>query len=394
MNYLGLYIHIPFCLSKCGYCDFYSVKATERTQSAYIDALLMQMKEYTIATKDKIFDTVFIGGGTPTSINNEDLIKIIKTAQKRFNIAKSCEITVEVNPRTIDDKGLKNLYKAGVNRLSIGLQSIHGNELKALSRVHSFKDFAECYENSVQAGFENINVDLMYGIPNQTLESFYATLKKVVSLKPAHISVYGLKIEPGTKFYELGDNLKMLLPDEDTEFQMYSMCCELLEKSGYDHYEISNFARKDCECKHNLKYWKCMEYVGLGVSAHSYFCNYRFSFKKDIKDYIKSFNYNQDNMQNIGVFDLERYNLFDEHTEIKPNERVGEFIMLGFRLKNGINKIKFARLFGRDFDQLYYDRIEPFIDSGHIIRTESGYAFSREGMFVSNYILSRILDFG
>ena len=393
MNYLGLYIHIPFCQSKCGYCDFYSVKASERVQDAYINALLMQMKEYTISTKNNIFDTVFIGGGTPTSIKNNDLLKIIKTAQKNFSISKGCEFTIEANPRTIDEKDLKNLYKTGVNRLSIGLQSIHDNELKALSRIHSFEDFSECYENSQQAGFENINIDLMYGIPHQTLQSFYATLKKVLSIKPAHISVYGLKIEPGTKFYAMRENFQMFLPDEDTERNMYLMCCELLERNGYNQYEISNFCRKGYECKHNLKYWNCMEYIGLGVSAHSYFNNYRFSFKKNIKDYIKSFSYNQNNMENIGVFDLERYNLFDEYTEIKPNERIGEFIMLSFRLKSGIDKNKFARLFHKDFDYQYYNRIQPFIDSGHIIQTTSGYALSREGMFVSNYILSRILDF-
>ena len=393
MNYLGLYIHIPFCQSKCGYCDFYSVKATERAQDAYVEALLMQMKEYVLATKDKIFDTVFIGGGTPTSIKNVDLLKIIKTAQKCFSISKGCEFTIEANPRTVDYKGLKSLYKAGVNRLSIGLQSIHANELKALSRIHSFDDFTECYENALQVGFENINIDVMYGIPHQTLGSFYDTLKKVISLKPSHISAYGLKIEPGTKFYVMSDKLKMSLPSEETEREMYLMCCELLEKNGYNQYEISNFAKKNYECRHNLKYWNCSEYIGLGVSAHSYFGDYRFSFKKNIKDYIKSFSYNQKNMQNIGVFDLERYNLFDEYTEIKPNERIGEFVMLSFRLKNGINKNKFARLFHKDFDYMYYHRIRPFIESGHILPTERGYAFSREGMFVSNYILSRILEF-
>jgi oxygen-independent coproporphyrinogen-3 oxidase len=233
----------------------------------------------------------------------------------------------------------------------------------------------------------------MYGIPNQTPKSFYDTLKKVISLKPEHISAYGLKIEPGTKFYKMGGDLRRLLPDEETERDMYLMCCELLERNGYMQYEISNFARDGRECRHNLKYWNCTEYIGLGVSAHSYYNNFRFSFKKDIKEYVKNFSYNQNNMQGIGVFDRERYNLFDEHTEIKPGERIGEFIMLSFRLAKGLDKHKFAKLFGKDFDESYYIKIKPFLGSGHIIKTNLGYALSREGMFVSNYILSRILNF-
>ena len=390
---MGLYIHIPFCAAKCGYCDFYSVRAGEKTHEAYINALIKQMKEYSVSAKENTVDTVFIGGGTPTCIGIDRLLSVIKNIKNLFGLSRNPEFTVEANPKTIDLKGLKKLYKAGVNRLSIGVQSAHDNELKLLLRIHNYNDFLECYENARSAGFENISVDVMYGIPGQTLKSFHDTLKKAVILKPAHISAYGLKIEPDTLFHKNLDKIQKYLPSEENERKMYFMCCDLLERNGYKQYEVSNFAKNGRECRHNLKYWTCSEYIGLGTGAHSYFSNYRFSFKKDIKEYIKNFNYDETKLQGMDIFDYEKYNLLDEHTEIKPNERLGEYIMLGFRLKSGIDKNKFAKLFCMDFDNLYYHKIAPFLNSGHIVKTDAGYAFSTEGMFVSNHILGKIVDF-
>ena len=352
------------------------------------------MKEYSLPAKSNLTDSVFIGGGTPTYIGTNRLLKIIKNIKSFFELSKNLEFTIEANPKTIDLKGLKKLYKAGVNRLSIGLQSVHDNELKLLSRIHNYGDFEECYQNAQAAGFKNISVDIMYGIPAQTVKSFYETLKKAVDLNPAHISVYGLKIEPGTAFHRNFEKIQKYLPSEDDERKMYFMCIEFLEKHGYRQYEISNFAKKGYECRHNLKYWTCSEYLGFGTGAHSYFSNCRFSFKKDIKEYIRNFSYDETRLQRVDMFDFEKYSLFAEHTEIKPNERIGEYIMLGFRLKSGIDKNKFALLFYMDFDRMYYEKIAPFINSGHIVQTSNGYAFSPEGMLVSNYILSRILDFG
>ena len=290
-------------------------------------------------------------------------------------------------------KDLQKLRKSGVNRLSIGLQSAHGRELKIMSRIHNFNDFIECYENVKSAGFENVNIDVMYGIPTQTVKSFYETLRKTAYLKPTHISAYGLKIEPGTVFYKNLDKLRPYLPGEEEERSMYLMCCEMLARDGYEQYEISNFAKSGYECRHNLKYWTCSEYIGLGTGAHSYFFNCRFSFKKDVKKYIENLNYDESNLEKVDMFDLDRYNLFDEHIQIMPNERLGEYVMLSFRLAAGIDTNKFAKLFYKDFDAIYYEKIRRFIDSGHIVKTPAGYAFSREGMFVSNYILSRIVDF-
>ena len=386
-------MHIPFCEAKCGYCDFYSVKAGEKIKDAYTNALIKQIKEYAVPARDSLVDSVFIGGGTPTCIGADRLLKIIKAVRGAFVLSRNLEFTVEANPKTIDLKGLKKLHKAGVNRLSLGFQSADDKELRLLSRIHDCGDFDECYENAQSAGFKNISVDVMYGIPAQTFNSFYNTLNHAIRLKPAHISVYGLKIEPGTGFHKNYEKLQKYLPAEEAERSMYFMCIGLLEKNGYGQYEISNFAKRGCECRHNLKYWTCSEYLGLGAGAHSYFSNCRFSFKKDLKEYLKNFNYDEEKLKKFDVFDFEKYNLFDEHTEIKPNERIGEYIMLGLRLKSGIDVNNFAKIFHMDFDAAYYNKLAPFINSGHIIKTNGGYAFSPEGMFVSNYILGKIIDF-
>jgi oxygen-independent coproporphyrinogen-3 oxidase len=390
---LGLYVHIPFCASKCGYCDFYSVRAAPGTHEAYTNALIKQMREYSPAARGKLIDSVYIGGGTPTHIGIELLLSVIKNLKSNFEFSKSCEFTIETNPASIDLKGLKKLYKAGANRLSIGLQSANEAELRLLSRAHTFEEFSICYENAREAGFDNINIDVMYGIPGQSPKSFYETLKKAAQKKPAHISAYGLKIGPDTPFGKNLEKLQKILPSEESERAMYFMCIELLGKGGYNHYEISNFAKSGRECRHNLKYWKCEPYLGLGPGAHSYFSNTRFSFKKDIREYVKNFNYDKNKLQKLDIFDLEKYSLFDEHAEIKPNERLGEYVMLGFRLSSGIDKSSFAKLFGMDFEAMYLKKIAPFIESGHIVKTDAGYAFSAEGMFVSNHILAKIVDF-
>lgn len=400
MKRLGLYIHVPFCAGKCPYCDFYSVKSGEKTHVAYTDALIKQMKEYNLPAKGSTVDSIYIGGGTPTVIGIERLSKIIKNINSNFELPKntefaSFEFTIEANPATIDLKGLKKLKKAGVNRLSLGLQSAHNKELRVLSRKYSYADFLECYENARAAGFDNISIDLMYGVPTQTAGSFYETLKSVAALEPEHISAYGLKIEPGTAFHKNFAQIQEYLPGEAEEREMYLVCCDFLStrRYKYNHYEISNFAKPGYECRHNLKYWTCGEYLGLGTSAHSYFSGSRFSFKKNIKEYIRSFDTDTDRLADIDIFDRQGYSLFDEYIEIKPNERIGEYIMLNFRLKAGINKSAFARLFLKNFDDLYYKKIEPFINSGHILQTPGGYAFSLDGMLVSNYILSRIVEF-
>ena len=393
MKKIGLYIHVPFCAGKCAYCDFYSVKAGAKVHAAYAGALAKQMQEYGLAAKGFAVGSIYIGGGTPTVIGAGLLAKIIKNMKGNFELARDAEFTVEANPASIDLKGLKKLRKAGANRLSLGLQSVHGRELRALSRKYKYADFLECYNSARAAGFDNISVDVMYGVPTQDAASFYESLERVASLAPEHISAYGLKIEPGTRFHANLAKIREYMPGEEAERDMYFMCCDFLEGCGYGQYEISNFARPGYECRHNLGYWTCGEYIGLGPGAHSYFAGSRFSFKRDVKEYISNFDGGADRLADVDVFDLGEYNLFDEYLELKPSERIGEYIMLNFRLRAGISKSEFARLFLRDFDDLYYLKVEPFIKSGHIAETQGGYAFTRAGMLVSNYILGRIVEF-
>lgn len=379
MKKLGLYVHFPFCENKCAYCDFYSI-AGYRDIDEYIDALMLQCEDYSSAAEPYAVDTVFFGGGTPSVVPIKDMLEFIDCIYSNFNVTTTAEFTMEVNPATVTLSQLKKLHKAGVNRLSIGVQSMNDNELTALTRIHDYEDFENCYFMARKAGFENINFDLMYGIPEQTMDSFAQTLKRAVELEPEHISLYGLKIEESTPYASMRDTL--VLPDEDTEYKMYEYAIKYLEQYGYKQYEISNFAKTDKECKHNLKYWTCEEYLGLGTGAHSYFRNTRFSFIKNVNGFIGALK-NLDN----------ETKLTDENYTITPEERLGEYIMLALRLTRGINTAEFERLFKRSFDSMYQELLPAYVENGFMKKTETGYAFTTKGMYVSNYILSSMLDF-
>jgi len=379
MKRLGLYVHFPFCLHKCAYCDFYSITDHERI-SDYIDALMLQCNDYATAAEPYAIDSIFFGGGTPSIIPAKYMHEFIDCVYEKFNVSVNAEFTMEVNPATVKLPQLRKLYKAGVNRISIGAQSACDNELKALSRIHNYEEFEECFRTVRKAGFENINVDIMYGIPEQTFDSFCTTLEKIVALDPEHISLYNLKIEENTPFGKMGDSL--VLPDEDEEYRMYEYAIEYLSSHGYDQYEISNFAKKGKECVHNLKYWTCSEYLGLGTGAHSYFINTRFSFIKDVNAFISTLKDLDDDRK-----------LTDENYTINPEERVGEYIMLSLRLKQGINLVEFERVFGVDFEMMFSDLLPVYIENGFMEKTAVGYAFTTKGMYVSNYILSTMLDF-
>ncbi len=376
---LGLYIHIPFCASKCAYCDFYSLPG-DFDFKRYADALILHMEDYSAAASDRVIDSVFIGGGTPTVMPTKQLCRIIEGIYSNFTVSDSAEFTVEANPATVDTRTLRKLRRSGVNRLSLGLQSACESELVSLSRIHSFEDFKSTYECARKAGFKNINVDIMYGIPSQTEQSFSHTLASVCALRPEHISVYGLKIEPGTPFAKRRDSLD--LPDEMTEFSMYEGAIEYLQRHGYSQYEISNFARDGYECAHNLKYWNCKEYLGLGPAAHSYFNGNRFSFKRDVELYIST-------LESVSPRDV----ITDEFYEISQNERLGEYIMLRMRLNEGVIVRDFNSLFGLDFEEIYGDFLKPYVDGGFVSHQNGAYSFTAKGKFVSNYILSSMLDF-
>ena len=380
-NRLGVYIHVPFCRQKCAYCDFFSfVPNNPEVMERYVNALLLHMQSYKTGAKDYLVDTVFVGGGTPTALPPELLLKLIRAVRQKFSLTKGAEFTVEANPATVDTPLLKRLRRAGVNRLSMGLQSANNDELAALSRVHRREDFEASFRAARRARIENINVDLMFGIPYQTKKSLMRTLRYVVHLGPEHISLYDLILEPGTPLFKRRDSLPF--PTDDEEADMYLTAVDFLAQNGYAQYEVSNFARPGYQCLHNLKYWNCEEYLGLGVSAHSYFRDSRFSFIRNLDRYMNGLE-----------IPTSRIKLTDENDVISPRERIGEYIMLRFRLTAGLSDREFTRRFGFSFTQVYGKKMERYVRGGFATFADGVYALTPQGMFVSNYILSDILDF-
>ena len=380
---LGLYVHIPFCISKCAYCDFTSsAEHSDELISNYISAVIAHMEQYRLAASSYEPDTVFIGGGTPTCIPTGELLRLIRAIKKNFRLTKRAEFTVEANPATVTYRSLVRMRRAGVNRLSMGLQSAHENELKALSRMHTRHDFVDSFKMARAAKYNNINVDLMFGIPHQTTDSLLHTIRYVSKLGPDHISLYDLKIEPGTPFHRNYESIAPYLPNEDEEADMYVRAIELLRDNGYLQYEISNFARPGHMCAHNLKYWNCDEYLGFGVSAHSYFNGNRFSFTGDIDKYIRA----------VAVRES-KIKITDECEAVAERERMGEYIMLRLRLTAGIDDREFAKKFGFSFSILYGEKCKKYVSGGFMNARGGIYSLTPAGMFVSNYILSDILEF-
>lgn len=386
---LGLYLHIPFCKSKCAYCDFYSSdkivcsgRKIPEEMKLYCTALKNNMRIISERTTQYNVDTVFIGGGTPTALPPKLLLDIVKEVENDFYLDDDCEFTVEMNPATADARLLKKLRRAGVNRLSIGLQSAHNHELAALSRIHTTGDFTECFQMAREAGFDNINIDVMFGIPEQTKQTFMETLEFVVSMKPEHISMYNLRIEDGTPF---GEKKHMLpLPDEDTECAMYFDGIAYLASQGYHQYEISNFARDGYECRHNMRYWLGEEYIGCGPAAHSYFGGRRFSLRRSLAQYCKLLETKGTSLPS---------SLLDESYVIDRREEVAEYLMLRLRLCSGIDTEDFRARFGADFDEIFGRKLAVYIKHGLMTHENGHYAFTPQGMFVSNQILSNIIPF-
>ncbi len=381
---VGLYIHIPFCLHKCAYCDFCSAEQKEKMQKeAYIDALMSDIENTGKEVEDDgiIIDTIYVGGGTPTLLSKKEIELLTDMIYDSFKVTADAEFTFEANPATLDRTKARTLLECGVNRLSIGLQSVHQNELEALSRIHNFKDFLQSYKTARKAGFENVNIDVMYGIPEQTVESFLETLRVVCELSPEHVSMYGLRIEEGTPFYVHQSELD--LPNEDEEYTMYRKGRELLSSYGYSQYEISNYAKAGYESKHNMRYWKCKEYLGLGVAAHSFYADKRYAKITDVDRYI-SYICAEDNYKQTIIASSEQ--------TITKNDLEVEFVMLGLRTSAGVIKEEYKAMFGEDFDRKYAPRIKAYVDAGFMINTPHSCSLSPEGMYVSNKILSEILD--
>ena len=271
MKNLGIYVHIPFCKKKCDYCDFVSFEAENNVQEKYVDALCMDIKNSAIKFQEYEINTMYFGGGTPSYISENLIVKILKEIQKNYKIANNAEITIEVNPGTVNKEKLEIYRKSGFNRISIGLQSTHDRLLKLIGRIHTYNEFLETYKSAREVGFENINVDLMFALPDETEESIAIQVSEVINLNPEHISIYSLILEEGTKMYDMVNTQKCILPKEDEEREMYWTVKNLLEKNGYNHYEISNFAKTpEYYSRHNLNYWSEGEYFGFGISASGF----------------------------------------------------------------------------------------------------------------------------
>ena len=380
---LGIYIHIPFCMKKCLYCDFYSIPAAnEQLKNLYLEALMLHFDEHILQLAPYVIDSIYFGGGTPSLLSPEQLSMIIKKIRKNFYVSDKCEITLETNPGTVDRTKLAAFKKFGVNRLSIGIQSFFDSDLSVCGRIHNSRDNVKVMEDAVNAGFRNINADIMYGLPGQNLQNVLASIERAVNLGAVHISLYGLKVEEGTPFFAMQSQDKLNLPDEDTESDMYFVSCNLLKQLGFKHYEISNFTKPGFESVHNLKYWNCDEYIGFGPSAHSFFSGKRFYYKNSTSLYIKNFTENYDGK-----------GIVDKCIDVQFGTQMAEYVMLRMRLGDGINCDEFRRRFGRTFESVYLNKVTPFLRSGHIVKTNDGYAFTEQGMYVSNYILSRMIDF-
>ncbi|MCQ2354960.1 MAG: radical SAM family heme chaperone HemW [Clostridia bacterium] len=379
---LGLYIHIPFCRSKCEYCDFCSfVPSNSGVVEHYTDALILQMEDWSERCRGYEIDSIYFGGGTPTYLDMKHFSRIMDAVYGNFHVTRDAEISTECNPATVDFKYLKALRKNHVNRISIGVQSANANELKALGRIHSYEDFVKTYDDARKAGFDNVSVDLMYGIPLQTEESFGKTVSTITSLEPEHLSLYALKIEDNTPFARKRD--KLVLPGEDAEYNMYMRAVEYLKTKGYERYEISNFSKRGFASLHNLKYWHCDEYLGLGASASSYFEGQRFVTTRAVRDYIDGLEIIDSNIDIVTACD-----------DIGSKESMDEYVMLGMRLEEGVNIADFEDRFSLSFHEKYGKLLDEYVDDGFVIATPQSYRFTTMGMFVSNYILSSILDLG
>ena len=374
---VGIYIHVPFCLSKCHYCDFCSVqRADEDKKERYTARLCQEIAEFAEKIREigeaPVADTVYFGGGTPTLLSPEQIGRILDAVKINFGIAESAEITIETNPKSAGGEKLRKIREVGVNRISIGMQSVHDGELKALGRIHNFADFKATFSEAREAGFDNISVDLMYGIPVQTKESFCESVRTLAEMHPEHISSYCLTVEDGTNFGRRRDSL--ILPDEDTVADMYAEMGRILCEYGYHKYEISNFAKEGRESRHNLKYWHCDGYLGFGAAAHSYFGGKRFAHSRDIDAYIGG--------ESI-IIDVE---------DISRAEAQNEYVMLGMRLAEGVCLADFKEKFGLELLSAFPD-LRKYAPEFVKIDGERC-AFNEKGMMVSNFILSDVLDFG
>lgn len=381
MKELELYLHIPFCVKKCNYCDFLSAPAEEETRAAYVDALLEEIRGFE-DPEDYEVVTVFFGGGTPSILPGQEIFRIMEALREKFSFCKGAEITLEANPGTVDKEKLVCYKKAGINRLSFGLQSADAEELKKLGRIHTWEKFLESFQLAREAGFSNINVDLMSALPGQTKESWEKTLRQVLALQPEHISAYSLIIEEGTPFYQLyekdverrdaGEEPE-LLPSEEEERAMYEATGRILKEQGYLHYEISNYAKPGRECRHNLGYWQRRDYLGFGLGASTLLNPVRYKNTEDLEAYLG------------GDFSKKEFFVLTKDNQIE------ETMFLGLRVLEGVSKEKFREQFSCELRVVYRKELEKLEQEGLLEEEGDFVRLTSRGIDLSNPVLAEFL---
>ena len=390
---LELYIHIPYCVKKCKYCDFLSFgvgnvklenesccsNTNQPVPDAYIDALCQEIVWYGKKKRyrQRPVVSVFFGGGTPSLMTADQLLRVMSSLRENFQIQRNAEISIEANPGTVTPEKLKKFRLYGINRLSMGLQSTNEDELKILGRIHSYNTFLQSYLWAREAGFKNINIDLMTALPNQTKESYKRTLEYVLRLKPDHISAYSLIIEPGTPFEMMEERGELNLPDEDMEREMYDLTRDVLDKAGYKRYEISNYSKKGFECRHNIGYWNRTDYLGLGLGSSSLIEEVRFSNTTDIECYLE------------GNRDSDDW--YDTYEKLSIQSAMEEFMFLGFRMTQGVSEKEFKTQFGISMMSVYGEVIKKHVTNNLIKRTNGRICLTKTGFDVANQVMADYL---
>ncbi|HFG9417010.1 TPA: radical SAM family heme chaperone HemW, partial [Clostridioides difficile] len=359
---LGLYVHIPFCVKKCKYCDFNSYKMDIDSKKRYIEDLKIEMELYSnklykdnkyknkeccsLNKNDKI-TSIFVGGGTPSILTSDEIREVFISIKEMFDIDENAEITIECNPGTLTLEKLKTMKEIGINRLSIGLQAIQEKHLNFIGRIHTYEEFEKNYKDALSVGFKNINIDLMYSLPNQTLCDWKETLEKVVHLNPTHISAYSLILEEGTELYNMYESNKFELIDENVDIEMYEYTINYLKSKGYNQYEISNYSKEGYNCEHNILYWECEHYIGIGAGASGYINENRYNNVESLEDYHLSL--------------VKREKPIQENEILSEKDMIEEKIFMGLRMNKGIKFEDFKKKFGIDFREKYNKQIEMLL---------------------------------
>ncbi|MCM1261668.1 MAG: radical SAM family heme chaperone HemW [Butyrivibrio sp.] len=409
MKDLSIYLHIPFCVRKCKYCDFLSYAAEESEREGYVELLTMEIEKQSLFYKDFQVVSIFVGGGTPSILEGRSIERLLNTVKSRFNIAKNPEITVEVNPDTVTGDKLTAYLNAGVNRLSIGLQSADDEELKTLGRIHDYRTFLNAYELARKLGFKNINVDLISAISGQSCESYRKTLEKIIALEPEHISAYSLIVEEGTWFYEHRGELAF--PTEEEDRQMYELTAKMLSDNGYHRYEISNYAKEGFECIHNKRYWTRGSYAGFGLGAASLVDEVRWSNKRVMKDYAAAVMSQDTSSRDLydavmgptgdlgdaytshaGDTNLnEARTRFGEDIQyLTQTEQMEEFMFLGLRLTAGVDRAEFKKKFGVPIEDIYGKTLEK-MQKDKLLTVDGHIRLTPYGTDISNYVMSEFI---